>query len=114
MTPYKDYGNLRPNQKRYNKRLSSARVMIERAFGQLKGRFRRLMKFDVQNFELLCHTILAACVMHNLCVRNEDEPMEELVEHDLNAALPRPYNEEQAGAERRKFEQKKNTVIKPL
>lgn len=89
VTPYKDYGNLTRTQKRYNKLHSSARVVIEREFGQLKGRFRRLIKFDALDFKLLCHIILAACVMHNLCVRNHDEPIGELDEPE-DLMLPYP------------------------
>ena len=66
MTPHKNYGNMTPNKKRFNKRLSSARVAIERAFGQLKGRFRRLRDFDCLDFELLCTTILASCALAQL------------------------------------------------
>ncbi|XP_064651986.1 putative nuclease HARBI1 [Lineus longissimus] len=102
MTPYKDYGNITRDQKRYNKRHNSARVVIERAFGQLKGRFRRLRDFDCSDFELLCHSILAACVMHNLCLKNNDDTLEELQLDEENAAMPRPHHHRTSGIEKRR------------
>ncbi|MGH0183510.1 UNVERIFIED_CONTAM: hypothetical protein FKN15_012179 [Acipenser sinensis] len=38
MTPFRDNGHLSQQQKRYNQKLSSARMVIERAFGLLKNR----------------------------------------------------------------------------
>lgn len=42
MTPYKDNGHLTNVQVNYNYKLSSVRSSIERAFGRLKVKFRRL------------------------------------------------------------------------
>ena len=83
MVPFKDNGNLTQAQQRYNRRLSSARSVIERAFALLKGRFRRLKMMDVRDMFLLCSVVVASCVLHNLCLLNEDyaeeflEPIEE-------------------------------------
>ncbi|VDI07618.1 Hypothetical predicted protein [Mytilus galloprovincialis] len=49
MTPFKDFGNLSAEQKRYNYIHSSSRMCIERAFGALKGRFRRLRYIDMKD-----------------------------------------------------------------
>lgn len=43
MVPFKDNGHLTEAQITYNIRLSAARIMIERAIGLLKGRFRSLL-----------------------------------------------------------------------
>ncbi|XP_064643077.1 putative nuclease HARBI1 [Lineus longissimus] len=94
--------NITRDQKRYNKRHNSARVVIERAFGQLKGRFRRLRDFDCSDFELLCHSILAACVMHNLCLKSNDDTLEELQLDEENAAMPRPHHHRTSGIEKRR------------
>ncbi|XP_026823903.1 putative nuclease HARBI1 [Ooceraea biroi] len=40
--PFKDNGNLTQNKKIFNYRHSATRIVIENAFGLLKGRFRRL------------------------------------------------------------------------
>ena len=83
MVPFKDNGNLTQAQQRYNRRLSSARSVIERAFALLKGRFRRLKMMDVRDMFLLCSVVVASCVLHNLYLLNEDyaeeflEPIEE-------------------------------------
>lgn len=45
---------------------------MERAFGMLKCRFRRLLRFDSCNMHLLVNSVLAACVLHNLCVLERD------------------------------------------
>ena len=44
MKPFSDNSQLSPQQKYFNYRLSQARIVIENAFGWLKGRWRRLMK----------------------------------------------------------------------
>ena len=91
MTPHKNYGNMTHNKKGFNKRMSSARVAIERAFGQLKGHFHRLRKFDSLHFKL-----------HNFCLKSNDEAIEEIEMEEDNAAIPRPYDHAQGGVEKRR------------
>jgi len=52
MTPYKDNGHLTLQQIRYNVKLSSIRSIIERSFGLLKTKFRRLKYLDISDFDL--------------------------------------------------------------
>nr|XP_022311849.1 protein ANTAGONIST OF LIKE HETEROCHROMATIN PROTEIN 1-like [Crassostrea virginica] len=73
VTPFKNFGNLTPQQIRFNKRLSSARQIVERAFGHLKGRFRRLQDVPFHDSMEVCKMILSACILHNLCIINSDE-----------------------------------------
>lgn len=73
ITPFRDHGNLTREQKRFNKAHSSCRVVIERAFGLLKCRFRRLLRFEFRDFEVLVNSILAACVLHNICFKTQEE-----------------------------------------
>lgn len=70
--PYKNNGNLTPAQRNYNFRLSSARVAIERAFGMLKARFRCLLYLDIRKIEWAPKYVIACCVIHNICVENND------------------------------------------
>ena len=73
ITPFKNLGHLTPQQVGFNKRLSSARQVVERAFGHLKGRFRRLQDIPLHNSKEICQMILATCILHNLCIINDDE-----------------------------------------
>lgn len=55
-------------QELYNHLLSATRQVIERAFGLLFGRFRRLKFLDMNKAENIPKTIIACCVLHNLCL----------------------------------------------
>lgn len=46
MTPYRDLGQLSREQVNFNNKLSSTRVLIENAIGDLKGRYRQLIRLD--------------------------------------------------------------------
>ena len=63
---------LTKDQRYFNYRLSRARMIIEGAYGQLKGRWRVLMR----KCECKTYTVkmmaLAAIVLHNLCIELED------------------------------------------
>lgn len=70
ITPYRDNGRLTAQQKAFNTALSSTRVTVERAFGFLKGRFRRLQRVD--KLETAVHTVVMCTILHNICIINED------------------------------------------
>ncbi|XP_024884070.1 putative nuclease HARBI1 [Temnothorax curvispinosus] len=78
LTPYRDNGHLNNMQHNYNTKLSKTRVIIERAFGMLKGRFRKLKYVYMYNTEMIPLVILACCILHNICIDNEDEPIDML------------------------------------
>ena len=84
MCPYRDNGHLTKTQKEFNVILSSTRVVIEQAFGSLKGRFRRLKHLDMSDLQLAAAVVATACVLHNLCINNDDEPE---VERDTDVAV---------------------------
>lgn len=84
MTPYKDTGNLTRQQTSYNYKLSKTRSIIERCFGLLKGRFRRLRYLDCVKTEFLPTVIMATCVLHNIATRNEEELEEDCIESQLD------------------------------
>ncbi|XP_071577213.1 putative nuclease HARBI1 isoform X1 [Temnothorax nylanderi] len=75
LTPYRDNGHLNRLQRNFNTKLSKTRVVIERAFGMLKGRFRKLRYVYMYNTEMIPLIIIACCILHNICIENEDEPM---------------------------------------
>jgi len=60
MKPYVDRGNLSREETHYNNLSSVTRVVVENAFGRLKGRFNSLGKrldLNANN----CATVAAAC-----------------------------------------------------
>ena len=63
LTPYGDNGHLTQEELRYNEILSSKRQVIERAFGLLKGRFRRLKHINMRNVPEICDLIMATCIL---------------------------------------------------
>jgi hypothetical protein len=90
IVPFKDNGHLTAQQKRFNKILSSTRVVIEQAYGRLKGTWRRLKFLNIQNLTYFKYIVTAACILHNICVREnirfeEDESYDD-VDND------EPYN----------------------
>lgn len=77
LTPYRDNGHLNNVQKRFNTKHSKTRVVIERAFGTLKGRFRKLKYIYMYNTDMIPLVIITCCILHNICIENEDEFMDE-------------------------------------
>ena len=73
MTPYRvRKQNMTIEQKQFNTHLASKRAIIERAFGLLGLRFPRLLKLKVQSLEKRINCIVAACVLHNWCIMEDD------------------------------------------
>ena len=58
---------------KFNKILSKSRVIVERAFGKLKCRWRCLLKPLEEKTPKVPHTILTCCSLHNICVLRGDE-----------------------------------------
>ena len=87
MTPYRNTGNLTAQQRNYNNKLSSSRVVIERAFGLFKGRLRRMQFLHVHQMQHAVELVLAACVLFNFCLLNADILDDYLVE-DVACARP--------------------------
>ena len=73
MVPFRDNGHLSAKQKVFNTKLSSTRCVVERSFALLKGRFRRLKMLEMNRTDLIPQCILACCVLHNICIQENDE-----------------------------------------
>jgi hypothetical protein len=71
LTPFRDNGHLTLEEKRYNTLHSATRVDIERAFGLLKGKFRKLKFLDMRNVEDIPGTIITCCALHNFILSHE-------------------------------------------
>ena len=67
MKAFPDNGSLTREQKTYNYRLSKARVVVEHAYGRLKGRWRCLLKRNDVLIDDLPKLVAACCVLHNIC-----------------------------------------------
>ena len=72
LTPFRRTQNITDQMVRYNTAHSSLRIKIEQSFGMLKGRYRRLKYLDQNSMEKICFTICTACVMHNICIYQND------------------------------------------
>ncbi|KAL9977854.1 hypothetical protein ACROYT_G015308 [Oculina patagonica] len=68
MTPCKDYGNLTAQKKHYNFLQSSTRMVVEKSFASLKGRFRKLKYMDM-DIRHIPETVIEGLSARNaLCV----------------------------------------------
>ncbi|XP_024892965.1 putative nuclease HARBI1 isoform X2 [Temnothorax curvispinosus] len=71
--PFRDNGHLSPQQREFNFMYSSTRIVVERAFWQLKGRFRRIKFFtEYRDISFITNTVVAACILHNYCIGKND------------------------------------------
>ena len=84
LTPFRQAQNITDKLSRYNTVHSSIRMMIERAFGMLKGRFRRLKFLEQNSMSVVCYTVCTACILHNLCIWQND--IEE-IQHNLQVPV---------------------------
>ena len=70
--PYPGW-HLTPNQERFNFWHSSTRMIVEQAFGRLKGRFRWLNGvLHVTDAEKHAEIIVAGCILHNWLMDRSD------------------------------------------
>ena len=82
MKPFKQTRTLTESQLRYNRALSQARVVIEQAFGILKGRWRCLYKPMEEKTSRVPVTVMACCVLHNICIDVGDPSLIDIDEDD--------------------------------
>lgn len=71
--PFRDNGHLTVQQSEFNFLHSSTRMPIERAFGYLKGRFRRLKFLELLDIQFIPQLVTATCIMHNIAIKENDE-----------------------------------------
>ena len=67
MKPFPHNLLLTNKQKTYNYRISRSRIVVENAYGRLKGRWRRLLKKNEMHVCNIPLVISACCVLHNIC-----------------------------------------------
>ena len=86
MKPYIQHGRISDQQRIFNYRLSRARMVIENAFGRLKGRWRCLLKRNDAATEDVPMMITACCVLHNICEVHKDEFNDAWIEDSLETS----------------------------
>ena len=70
MKPFQHNSNLITQQHTFNYWLSRTRIVVENTFGRLKARWWTLMKKNIMFVHNIPHIIAAACVLHNICERH--------------------------------------------
>ena len=70
---YPETRAITPSQRNFNKALSRARVVVERAFGMFKGRWRCLVVKLDESMDKIPLSIIASCVLHNICIEVCDD-----------------------------------------
>lgn len=86
MKPYPEGLGCTNTQLNFNRHLSSKRVVIEQAFGLLKARWRCLYKVMEDNLSNISDTIVACCVLHNICIDRDNLGGHGNVQHNQNVA----------------------------
>ena len=71
MKPYTN-SVLTKEQRNFNYRLSRARIVIEGAFGQLKGRWRVPLRKCERTTQTVKIMALAVIALHNMCIEMAD------------------------------------------
>ena len=106
--PFPNNLNLSQEQKKFNRFLSSARVVVERAFGILKARWRCLLNCLDHNIENLSDVIISCCVLHNICQMKGDSCIDpdDVLEHTLQRERERKTQRR----EEREFHASANTL----
>ncbi|XP_066596515.1 putative nuclease HARBI1 [Prorops nasuta] len=94
LVPFRDNGHLTVRQKNYNFCLSSTRMAVERAIGLLKIRFRILLDcLPLTDIRKIPEFIIACCVLHNICILQNDEMTVGVTcEESIEAAPQYNYN----------------------
>lgn len=85
ITPFKkENGRLPLPKKLFNKKLSSTRMIIELAFGDLKKRFKRCININT-SIQKGVDIVVTCCVLQNICIQQGDLFYGELLdESNLN------------------------------
>lgn len=95
LTPFSSNGSVSPAQNSFNAALMKGRSTVVEAIGLLKGRWRILQDLNV-GLNHAPQTIVACCVLHNLCqIAREPEP-ELWKEPEESGPMPRMLENEKS------------------
>ena len=98
MKPYPETRAITPSQRNFNKALSRARVVIEQAFGKLKGRWRCLLVKLDESVDKIPLTIITCCILHNICIEVRDDVEVDPEDDDPDDLPPLPGHMNREGS----------------
>nr|CAI5817062.1 unnamed protein product [Callosobruchus analis] len=78
--PYIERGYVTAQQRNFNSVHANIRQVVERSFALLFGGFRRLRYLDMNRTDMIPATLMAACVLHNICLKNPDKLLNTYIE----------------------------------
>ena len=84
MKPFMENANTIPGQRNLNYKLNRARMVVENAFGRLKGRWHCLLKHIDSDVVHVLNIVASCFVLHNMCEIYWDDCLEEWVLHKGN------------------------------
>lgn len=97
---YDKRNGLTHHRTRFNRRHSCARDVVERMFGQVKGRWRCLLKtMEIKRLSLTVKVISCAFLLHNFCLREGDACPEQWYQEAQAEAFNRRNRFQQPPAE---------------
>ena len=105
--PFRDNGRLTARQHRLNRVLSSQRQCV---IGHLKGPFRRIREIPMHTPKDICTLIVAACILHNICINANDHINDYIVCDDMQ----HPNNYPNVFANCPDGTQKRNAIMNAL
>lgn len=73
MVPFRDNGRLTREEKTFNFKLSSNRIVIEHTYGIVKGRFRILKGVNMYETKIIPEIVMSCCLIHNFAMGCNDE-----------------------------------------
>ena len=73
LTPFQYGPALTRHENKFDKKLSSAQVTVERAFGIVKANWRCLLKRLDNRIENVTSVFITCCVLRNICQMRKDE-----------------------------------------
>ncbi|XP_033117047.1 protein ALP1-like [Anneissia japonica] len=85
-------------KRNFNYRLSRARMVVERGFGQLKGRWRILMRRNDSALLKVPQMVSACCVLHNFCLEQNEGYDDRWDAPDNNQPINVPLNDQDVGS----------------
>ena len=93
MKPFPENEHTTKEQKIYNYRQSRARMVVENAFGRLKGRWRCLLKRIDCNLSNVSDLVASCIVLHNMCETYGDNCLEECTHEDDSSSSAPPSSQ---------------------